>query len=260
MNEIYQAPESQLSESIPQSDSGSIEKALAGDYSIQVGEVLGEAWGRVKGSKWKFQLAFGLYFLLYIFLFVALAFVFQTLGMRSELPAELQDMPPYLQFLMGAGFIESTILMVLSIPAWIGVMMLGVRRAVDDPIRARDILKQYKKIVPLSITYILMYVLIVIGFILLVIPGIYLTVAYSMATYLVVEKNLSPWQALETSRKAVTKRWFSLFGLYVVIFLISMIAIIPLGIGLIWTIPLGLIAAGVAYRRMFGCESEAQIS
>ncbi len=64
----------------------------------------------------------------------------------------------------------------------------------------------------------------------------------------------SPWQALETSRKAVTKRWFSLFGLYVVLTLITVVAMIPLTLGLIWTVPLFFIATGIVYRNMFSCE------
>ena len=102
-------------------------------------------------------------------------------------------------------------------------------------------------------TYVLMMVLIVIGFFLLVIPGIYLSIAYSMAMLLVIDKKMSPWQALETSRKAVTKKWFSFFGLYLCIGLILVVSAIPLLIGWIWTIPLAIISTGMVYRNLFGC-------
>ena len=73
---------------------------------------------------------------------------------------------------------------------------------------------------------------------LLLIPGIYLSIAYRLAIPLVVERGLSPWQALEASRKAISQHWFKVFGLFFVLMLIMLLSMIPLGIGLIWTLPL----------------------
>ena len=38
--------------------------------------------------------------------------------------------------------------------------------------------------------------------------------AYLLAIPLVVERGLSPWQALEASRKAITQHWFKVCLLY----------------------------------------------
>jgi len=59
---------------------------------------------------------------------------------------------------------------------------------------------------------------------------------------------------MSTSRQAIGKKWFSMFGLMVALFVINMLALIPLTLGLIWTIPMSTIAMGIAYRNMFGCE------
>lgn len=97
-----------------------------------------------------------------------------------------------------------------------------------------------------------MMLLIYLGMILLLIPGIYLAVAYLLAIALVVERGLSPWQALEASRKAITQHWFKVFGLLIVLGLIIIVSAIPLGIGLVWSIPLMVVAMGVLYRTIFG--------
>lgn len=110
--------------------------------------------------------------------------------------------------------------------------------------------------ISLIITVIIMYIMLAIGFLLLVLPGIYLSVAYYMALPLVVEKNMSPWQALETSRKTVTHRWFRMFGFLIIMSILITLSMIPLGIGLIWSLPLFLIAYGIIYRNMFGLEAE----
>ena len=102
--------------------------------------------------------------------------------------------------------------------------------------------------------------MIIIGFLLLILPGIYLMVAYSMAMPLVVEKNMSPWQALETSRKAISKRWFSYLFLGILFSIIAGLSVLTLGLAFIWTVPLMMIAYGVLYRNMFGFEESTRLS
>jgi uncharacterized membrane protein len=144
----------------------------------------------------------------------------------------------------------------IMMPLMVGIMILGIKRSVDAPIKAGFIFGYYSKMIPLLLTMILMYIMIIIGFLLLILPGIYLSVAYYMALPLVAEKDMSPWQALETSRKAITRRWFSVFALFIILSIIVFISAIPLGLGLIWTMPLMIIAFGVLYRNMFGVEAE----
>jgi uncharacterized membrane protein len=57
---------------------------------------------------------------------------------------------------------------------------------------------------------------------------------------------------MEASRKAVGQRWFKIFGLFLLLGLIVMISAIPLGIGLVWSMPLLMIAIGILYRTIFG--------
>ena len=77
------------------------------------------------------------------------------------------------------------------------------------------------------------------------------------AVPLMLEKNLSIIDAFEASRKAVTHHWFKLFGLLFVMGLILFLSMLPLGIGLIWTMPMMMAVIGVLYRRMFGISEQA---
>ena len=86
----------------------------------------------------------------------------------------------------------------------------------------------------------------------MIFPGIYLSVAYMFTWPLIVEKGLSPWQALEASRKAVTHCWFRSLGLFTLLSLIMVLAAFALLIGLLWAIPLMMLAYGVLYRIIFG--------
>jgi len=91
--------------------------------------------------------------------------------------------------------------------------MVGLKIAVGPPVTPSEVLKHYDKTFSLLLTIILMYIMLLIGFILLIIPGIYLLVAYYLAIPLIVEKGLSPWKALEASRKSITKCWFRFLAL-----------------------------------------------
>ncbi len=100
-----------------------------------------------------------------------------------------------------------------------------------------------------------MSIMIMLGYLLLIIPGIYLSIAYLMAIALMVDKDLGVWEAMEASRKAVSKHWFKVFFLYFLLMLLFIVASIPLLIGLIWVLPLFSILHGVLYKYMFGVDS-----
>src|SRR5262249_13082169 len=53
----------------------------------------------------------------------------------------------------------------------------------------------------------------------LVLPGVYLLVAWTFSVPLVADQRLEFWSAMELSRKVVSRVWFEMFGLLVLVFL-----------------------------------------
>lgn len=237
MSNVYQATDANLDPAISTDGFGSVEKALAGDYRLDIGSVLNEAWAKTKGSKGPIWLAF----LLLLLVMIPFSIV-----------------PPMVAAVFGdMGFIISFVIQLainlLMLPIMAGMWMIGIKRAAGVPVSATEIFGHFGKMVPLFLCMAMMYVLVVLGFILLVLPGIYLMVAFSLAMPLIVEKNMGPWEALQTSRKAMTHQWFTFFGLGLVLLLIYVLgAILTLGIGLIWIIPLLFVVMGIVYRTVFG--------
>jgi hypothetical protein len=80
------------------------------------------------------------------------------------------------------------------------------------------------------------------GLILFVLPGIYLLVGYSFSFMLIADRGGGVWDALETSRRAVNKNWWGVFGLTLVILLL--IAGGMLAGGIVFGVPLGVFLAG----------------
>lgn len=62
------------------------------------------------------------------------------------------------------------------------------------------------------------WLLMELGFVLCVVPGIYLMVAWIFSVPLVVDRQLEFWSAMELSRKVVTRMWFPMLGLLLAAF------------------------------------------
>ncbi|HFA52058.1 MAG TPA: hypothetical protein ENJ95_23830 [Bacteroidetes bacterium] len=72
---------------------------------------------------------------------------------------------------------------------------------------------------------------------LLMIPSIYIGIAYAWAVPFVIFYKLSFWDALETSRRLITKRWWIIFAFMIVIGLIAGAGIFVFCIGLLASFP-----------------------
>jgi hypothetical protein len=138
-----------------------------------------------------------------------------------------------------------------------GLLRMGINQAVGDTVSWRMIFSGFSFAGKIVVATILQTILISIGFLLLILPGIYLSVGYAMTLPLIIDKGLSPWEAMEASRKAVHRVWWKIAALFVVIGVIMALSAIPLGVGLIWTWPMFIVLAGIVYHRLFsGVEGE----
>jgi predicted Ser/Thr protein kinase len=94
------------------------------------------------------------------------------------------------------------------------------------------------------------------GFLCFALPGIYLCVAWMFTLPLVIDKGLDFWSAMELSRKVVTKHWFKLFGLGLVLLLLMFAGVVMLFVGLLVMMPLVAATLMYAYEDIF-CSTAA---
>lgn len=229
----YEAPKADLNaQEVHPGDSGSLEDALAGRYDFQIGDVMREAWAMTSGMKGTFWAGTILLYLAYMGVAVVGGILFKSSA----------AMHMAFNLLLGAA----------APVLFLGVIAMGVRRAAGLPVAFETAFGSFDKASPAFVAGLLTTLLTYLGFILLVLPGIYLAISYCMTMPLLVDRNLRPWQALETSRRAVTRRWFPYFGLLLAVALVVFVSAIPLGIGLVWSAPWAINVIGVAYRRTFG--------
>lgn len=89
-----------------------------------------------------------------------------------------------------------------------------------------------------AITQLISTLAILIGFVLLVIPGIILSYMYAMVPFLSSEnKTLAPVDVLKKSSSIMDGYKMKLFFCYLSLLPLAILCILPLGLGLIWFIP-----------------------
>ncbi len=250
MSNIYTPPQSELSTNSSELPTGfgSLEKGVNGDFEFVISEILSEAWDLTKGHKLPL-LGAGL---IYMVVAVGASLLSQMILMGPSLQPTEGEVPGFGSFILGFGV--QTVLNILVYPLIAGVFLYAATVAARRPVSFGIFFSCYPKTLPIFGLTVLSTLLMTIGMLLLLIPGIYLSVAYIFALPLLVEKDLGIWEALESSRKALTHCWFRFFGFLIVLWLVTMVGMIPMGIGLIWTGPFAIIAFGVAYRQIFGFE------
>lgn len=100
------------------------------------------------------------------------------------------------------------------------------------------------------LTHILYSIIVIIGIFLFIVPGIIWAIKYQYALYFVVDKGISPFEALEASGKATQGEKWHLFLFNLVLGLIIFAGLLALGVGLFIAIPITLIAPGFVFRRL----------
>jgi len=223
------------------------EDSFEPDVQFTIGELVKEAWQKTRGAKGSI---WGGVIVMYLIVFAV------SFGGMAASQAFYKGTDPMV--LAGANITLQLVSSWLSMLMTGGVMLIGVRRALEQRVSWKMAFAGFSKALSMTVAIILQSILIVIGFILLVLPGIYLAVGYALTLPLILDKGMGPWEALEASRKAIHKKWWTVFGLYLVMLLISTVAAIPLGLGLIWVVPMYFVLVGVLYVHLFGVDESIE--
>ncbi len=215
-------------------ENNNIHKIQSYDFSII--PLLKEGFNRSQGVKGNFIGA--------IVIYIIIAFITNAI-LTIIFPSEESN---------ANGYIASILAIPITLPVVIGITMLGINRAKEQEVVITSIFDYYVKLGTIISAYIMMNFLTTIGFILLIIPGIYLLISYTFTYALIVDKGLGFWEAMELSRKTITKQWFKFFALSMLSGFLIILSSIPFGIGLIWSIPMVYISYGLLYHHLFDEE------
>lgn len=141
-----------------------------------------------------------------------------------------------------------SILNLITAPPLTAGIYIAFYKSLKNKFNFNNFFEGFNHFIPLLIYSILSSVLIIAGVFALIIPGIYLSVAYSFSIFFIVFHNLNYWQAMEFSRKLITKKWWSFFGLFLVLGILNALGLMLLIIGVLFTLPFSYAVIYAAYE------------
>lgn len=147
--------------------------------------------------------------------------------------------------------IVNIVVFALSLVVSLGTKRITLDLVDEKPSRLADLFSQtnlFWKFLWASIIY---GIIVVIGFILLIIPGIYLSLKYGFFGYILVDRpELSAGDVLKESARLTDGIKWNLFWFSVALIGINILGLMALGIGLLYTIPVSIMAYTALYRAL----------
>ncbi len=115
-----------------------------------------------------------------------------------------------------------------------------------------DFFKSFDKFIPLLLLNLLISLVIFLGLIFLVIPGIYFAVSYLFAHFFIWFYNVDPSEAVRLSRKTVSGNFGQIFLLCLLLGGINLLGILALGVGILVTLPFSYCVVYAAFDDIIG--------
>jgi uncharacterized membrane protein len=144
----------------------------------------------------------------------------------------------------------SVISWVLDLLISMGVIRITLKFCDQEQATYRDLFSAYRLLLNYIVGSIVYGIVVAIGLVFLIVPGIYLAVKYQFYDYLIVDKGMGPIEAIKRSgvltegvKRNLVLFWLALVG-------INILGMIALGVGLIATIPVSWLANAYVYRRL----------
>ena len=122
----------------------------------------------------------------------------------------------------------------------------------DRTVELPDFFKSFDKFVPLLILNLLMTLVIFLGLLLLIIPGIYFAVSYIFAHFFVWYYDVDPTEAIRLSRKTVSGNFGQILLLCLALGGINLLGILAFGVGVLLTLPFTYCVLYAAFDDIIG--------
>jgi len=195
-------------------------------HAFSIKEAFSYGWQQTKKN-------FGTFFLIVVGVFVVSG-IFSFFSEEAK-GGGIQIVSFIIQLLIGLGLTQA----VLKI-------YKGETPSLQDFIPSRNILWEY------LITTVVYLLGIIVGLVLLIVPGIYLCLKYQFALILVVDKKLKWKAALKESARLTEGKMWKLFGFALLGILLNIVGMALLFVGMIVTAPIVMMAYIYVYKKLLG--------
>ena len=204
------------------------EEILARDWHISIGSCIGRGWELIKNDFW---------------MLVGASVVATLVASGGFIP-----------------YVSGLLALIIGGPMIGGLYGFFLKKIRHQPASFADIFLGFSvAFVPLMLTSLISGILTGLGLLLCILPGIYLGVSWIFSVALVLDRKMDFWPAMELSRKVVSKHWWLMFGLAIVIGVIALLGLLGCIIGVLVTIAIAEASLMYAYEDIFGPRTAVTI-
>ncbi len=178
-------------------------------------------------------------FLILVMLIVAVINIIPD-GIRNSLP----DNMVFLALLVGlVGWVINQIIQM-------GLIRISLKLNDDQETKFSDLFPFSEKLIDYIVGTILYGLIVIIGTILLIVPGVIWSLKFQFYGYYIVDKNMKPIDALKMSAITSSGKKGNLFVFFIILGLINLVGLIALFVGLLISVPVTLMAYVYVYRLL----------
>jgi capsular polysaccharide biosynthesis protein len=130
-----------------------------------------------------------------------------------------------------------------------GLYLYYLKKIRGEPVRVETAFSGFShSLLHLILASFVTGVLTVLGFLCLILPGIFLCVAWLFTLPLVIDKRLDFWPAMRVSLKTISKHWWKFLGFLIILALVNLGGLLLCLVGVFITLPISFAALMYAYE------------
>lgn len=148
-------------------------------------------------------------------------------------------------------------LVVVLAPVVAALELMGLKQALGQPVTGLELSQCMRLWGRLALLAVLISLVVSLGFVLLVLPAIYLYVSLSLANLIMIGARATPLQSMAWAIRAAYHHWWTLCAVLLVVAVAFVVAGLTFGVTLVWLAPFAFILRGILFRELFGLQAAA---
>ena len=147
-------------------------------------------------------------------------------------------------------FAFSILVFLVGLILQLGLIKISLNFVDNKKSQIIDLFTTHRPVFKFFAASILYGIVVFTGIILLIVPGIIWAIKFQFFSFLIVDKEIGPMEALKKSSQITTGAKWNLFVFGITLIWINILGALLLGIGLLITIPMTMVAQAYVYRKL----------
>ncbi|MCB8931968.1 MAG: hypothetical protein M9921_02045 [Fimbriimonadaceae bacterium] len=188
---------------------------------------------------------------------IPMSFIANVVAYGALFPTPAQQMERGL-FALVISFPFSLVSGAVSAVLSAGMIQMALRKIDGGPVEIGDLFSGFGQFLPMLIGNSLMSILIMIGAVFCIVPGLYVAGALAFVPILIVRQRLGGVEAINASWEVLRPFAFPMVGLLIVLGLLVVLGVIACLVGVLFAIPVYTMTLALHYRAFFPEQMAAE--